>query len=105
MLQPGSGSFKDLVAGIERGIVLDTCSAFAPDPNLQGFVAAAEAGWLIEYGQVRRMVRAPLFKGYPAAFWSGCASVAKTVSAGPAVAEFVGYSLVPASGVKVGAEL
>lgn len=111
VLQPGSGSFKDLVAGIERGIVLDTCSAFAPDPNLQGFVAAAEAGWLIEYGQVRRMVRAPLFKGYPAAFWSGCDAVAgegERFQLG-LLADGIpaGYSLVPVRirGVKVGAEL
>ena len=89
----------------------DTCSAFAPDPNLQGFVAAAEAGWLIEYGQVRRMVRAPLFKGYPAAFWSGCDAVAgegERFQLGLLADGIpVGYSLVPVRirGVKVGAEL
>lgn len=111
VLQPGVGSLQDLVAGVERGILLDTVAAFAPGPELQDFAARAEAGWLIEKGQIRHMVKAPLYRGYSTAFWSGCDAVA-----GPQEQQYlgvqeegipVGYLVAPVRirGVKVGASL
>lgn len=77
VLKPGvGGSLSTLVRGIEKGILLDSFYAFAPGPNLQGFFAKAELGWLIEMGQVRHMVRSPLYKGYSSAFWGGCDAIA-----------------------------
>ncbi|MGI6365947.1 MAG: TldD/PmbA family protein [Bacillota bacterium] len=111
VLHPGAGSLQDLVAGVERGLLLDTVSAIAPGPQLQDFVARAEAGWLIEKGKLRQMVGAPIFRGYPTAFWSGCDAVA-----GSREQQYlgmleegipVGYLVAPVRirGVKVGASL
>lgn len=109
--KPGTGSLQDLISGVERGILIDTVSSFVPGPMLQDFVARAEAGWLIELGQVRHLVRSPLYRGYSTAFWSGCDAVA-----GPQEQQYlglldetvpVGYMMAPMRirGVKVGASL
>lgn len=111
VVKPGAGSLQQLISGVERGILIDTVSTFAPGPNLQDFVARAEAGWLIELGQIRHLVKAPTYRGYPIAFWSGCDAVA-----GPQEQQYVGlqegnipvgYIVAPMRirGVKVGASL
>lgn len=111
LLQPGSGSLQDLVKGIERGIILDTSRSFSFGPNLLGFIAQAEMGWMIEQGEITHMVRNPVYKGYSTAFWSGCDAVA-----GPEQQEVIGvmdngiaigHIVVPVRirGVKVGAWL
>ena len=76
VLQPGEGSLEDLVQGIERGLLLDTPRSFSIDPELHGFVAQAEMGWLVEDGKISGMVRHPIYSGYPTAFWSGCDAIA-----------------------------
>lgn len=111
IVKPGTGSLQDLISGVERGILIDTVSTFVTGPLLQDFVARAEVGWLIELGQVRHLVKSPLYRGYPAAFWSGCDAVA-----GPQEQQYlglldedipVGYMIAPMRirGVKVGASL
>lgn len=111
VIHPGSGSLQNLVEGIENGVLLDTVSTFAPGPGFQDFVAKAETGWLIELGQIRHLVKNPVYRGYPTAFWSGCDAVA-----GLQEQEYlgfmdggipVGYMVTPVRirGVRVGARL
>lgn len=108
VIKPGTCSLAELAGGIERGLLLDTPRAFGVSPDLRGFAAQAELGWLIEDGVITHMVKNPFYRGNSRAFWSGCDAAAAAahqknlglMDKGIAV----GHSIVPVRirGVRVG---
>jgi predicted Zn-dependent protease len=74
-LEPGSSSFDDLLAGIERGILMDTNRSWSIDDLRNKFQFGCEYGRLIEDGRLGAVVRNPGYRGVSANFWRNLARV------------------------------
>lgn len=77
ILQPGkNGDLEALIAGTDRGVLIDGPSNLSFDARGRTFVAACESAWLIEGGKRVRRLRNPSYRGSTEAFWGACDGVA-----------------------------
>ena len=69
-LEPGeAGTLDELIAGTERGLLIDTNRSWSIDDRRLHFQFEGEAGWEIEDGQLGRLVRNPGYAGMTPEFW------------------------------------
>ncbi len=68
-LEPGEGSLSDLIARVERGVLMDTNRSWSIDDSRNKFQFGCEWGRLIEDGELRGVVRNPGYRGISAEFW------------------------------------
>lgn len=68
-LEPGHASLSELIAGVERGVLMDTNRSWSIDDSRNKFQFGCELGRLIQDGQLRGLVRNPGYRGLSAAFW------------------------------------
>jgi TldD protein len=75
-LEPGdAGTLADLIAGTERGVLIDTNRSWSIDDRRLHFQFEGEAGWEIENGELGRMVRNPSYAGVTPEFWASCDAI------------------------------
>jgi predicted Zn-dependent protease len=74
-LEPGDASFADLVAGIERGVLMETNCSWSIDDSRNKFQFGCERGRVIENGQLTHVVKNPNYRGISASFWRNLARV------------------------------
>ncbi|HLL87365.1 MAG TPA: TldD/PmbA family protein [Thermoleophilaceae bacterium] len=71
-LAPGdAGSLDDLVAGTDRGVLMETNRSWSIDSRRLHFQFATEVAWEIVDGQRRRLLRDPSYAGTTPEFWAG----------------------------------
>ena len=72
-LEPGPGpdgeTLAQLVARVERGVLMDTNRSWSIDDSRNKFQFGCELGRLIEDGELRGLVRNPGYRGISAEFW------------------------------------
>lgn len=68
-LEPGTSSFDDMIAGIERGVYMQTNTSWSIDDSRNKFQFGCEWGQLIENGQLTTVVKNPNYRGVSATFW------------------------------------
>jgi TldD protein len=70
-LDPGhAGTLEDLIADTECGLLIDTNRSWSIDERRLQFRFEGEAGWEIEQGSRKRLVRNPSYAGTTPEFWS-----------------------------------
>jgi predicted Zn-dependent protease len=74
-LEPGDATFDELVAGIERGIMMETNSSWSIDDSRNKFQFGCERARLIENGKPGAVVKNPNYRGISAKFWRSLARV------------------------------
>jgi len=74
-LEPGDGSFDDLVADTEDGLYVETNNSWSIDDRRLNFQFACEIGWEIKNGKLGRMVKSPNYTGITPKFWNACDAV------------------------------
>ncbi|HXU66832.1 MAG TPA: TldD/PmbA family protein, partial [Casimicrobiaceae bacterium] len=74
-LEPGDATLDELVAGIERGVLLETNSSWSIDDSRNKFQFGCERGRLIEDGRIGAVVKNPNYRGISAVFWRSLARV------------------------------
>jgi TldD protein len=74
-LDPGSWSFKDLVADTDEGLYVETNNSWSIDDKRLNFQFGCEVGWEIRGGELGRMVKMPNYTGITPKFWAGCDAV------------------------------
>jgi TldD protein len=74
-LDPGAGSFDELIGGIDRGIYMDTNRSWSIDSSRLGFQFEAEAAWEIRDGRLGRLLRNPSYGGVTPEFWESLEAV------------------------------
>ncbi len=74
-LEPGTWAFDDLIADTERGLYIETNNSWSIDDKRLNFQFACEIGWLIENGELTRMVKSPNYTGITPEFWASCDAV------------------------------
>ena len=74
-IEPGETAFEDMIAGIERGVYLQTNKSWSIDDSRNKFQFGCELGHIIEDGELKGLVRNPNYRGISATFWRNLATV------------------------------
>ena len=74
-LEPGDKPFRELIAGIEVGILMDTNRSWSIDDSRNKFQFGCEYGQLIRNGEPAEVVRDPNYRGISATFWRNLSEV------------------------------
>ncbi len=74
-LAPGESSLAEMVAGTERGVLIDMNRTLSIDDVRMSFRFGAEVGWEIRDGKVGRMLRNCSYSGVTPRFWAGCDAI------------------------------
>ncbi len=75
-IDPGTdGTLDDIIATTERGIILDGDRSWSIGSNREQFHFGTEIGWLVEDGQVSRVVKNATYKGDTLRFWNALSAV------------------------------
>ena len=74
-LEPGDASLDDMIAGIERGVMMETNMSWSIDDSRNKFQFGCERGRLIERGRLGTVVKNPNYRGISAEFWRSLARV------------------------------
>ncbi len=66
---PDGENLADLIARVERGVLMDTNRSWSIDDSRNKFQFGCELGRLIEDGELKGLVRNPGYRGISAEFW------------------------------------
>jgi TldD protein len=69
------GSLDDIVKNTEKGIILDGDRSWSIGSNREQFHFGTEIGWLVEDGQVTKVVKNSTYKGDTVRFWNSLSAV------------------------------
>jgi predicted Zn-dependent protease len=79
-LEPGASKFEDLIAGVERGVYVETNFSWSIDDSRNKFQFGCEWGQLIEDGRLTKVVRNPNYRGISSGFWRSLKGVGDRTS-------------------------
>ena len=75
-IDPGSdGSLEQIIAGTEKGLVMDGARSWSIGSNREQFHFATEIAWLVEDGQKRQVVKNPTYLGKTLEFYNALSAV------------------------------
>ncbi|MFO1323165.1 MAG: TldD/PmbA family protein [Burkholderiales bacterium] len=74
-LEPGDASLADMVAGIDRGVLMETNCSWSIDDSRNKFQFGCERARVIENGRLKHVVKNPNYRGISASFWRSLARV------------------------------
>jgi len=75
-LEPGEGSFEDLLADVDDGIYLETNKSWSIDDKRLNFQFGTQIAWEIKKGRLGRMLRDATYTGITPEFWGALDAVA-----------------------------
>ena len=75
-LEPGSGSFEDLLADSDGALLFETNKSWSIDDLRLHFQFGCEIAWEIRGGRRVQMYRDPVYAGTTPKFWGGCDAIA-----------------------------
>ncbi|HEY7018660.1 MAG TPA: TldD/PmbA family protein [Gaiellaceae bacterium] len=75
-LEPGSGSFEELLDGVEEGVYLETNRSWSIDDKRLNFQFGTQIAWEIVNGRLGRMLRDASYTGVTPQFWATLDAVA-----------------------------
>jgi TldD protein len=75
-LEPGEGSFDDLLADVDDGIYLETNKSWSIDDKRLNFQFGTQIAWEIKKGTLGRMLRDATYTGITPEFWGSLDAVA-----------------------------
>lgn len=76
-LEPGTSSLEDMIASIERGVLMRTNVSWSIDDSRNKFQFGCEWGERIEGGRRRGVVKNPNYRGVSATFWRSLRAVGR----------------------------
>ncbi len=75
-LEPGSGSFEELLDGVDEGVYLETNKSWSIDDKRLNFQFGTQIAWEIRAGKLGRMLRDATYTGITPVFWGSLDAVA-----------------------------
>ena len=75
-LEPGEGSFEELLDGVDRGVYFETNKSWSIDDKRLNFQFGTQVAWEIKDGKLGRMLRDATYTGVTPVFWAGLEAVA-----------------------------
>ncbi|MGD8592513.1 MAG: TldD/PmbA family protein [Gammaproteobacteria bacterium] len=74
-VEPGTNSLRDLIGGIENGVLMDTNLSWSIDDSRNKFQFGCELGRVIKDGELQGVVKNSNYRGISATFWRNLAAV------------------------------
>jgi TldD protein len=74
-LEPGSASLEEILAGVKRGIWVDSNKSWSIDDLRLNFQFGCEVAYEIVDGRLGRMLKNPLYTGSTPKFWGACDAI------------------------------
>jgi predicted Zn-dependent protease len=74
-IEPGDATMEEMIAGIERGVLMETNCSWSIDDSRNKFQFGCERGRLIERGKLGAVVKNPNYRGISANFWRSLSRV------------------------------
>lgn len=74
-VEPGESSLRELIGGVERGVLMQTNRSWSIDDSRNKFQFGCEMGQLIENGELKNLVKNPNYRGISASFWRSLSGV------------------------------
>jgi len=68
-VEPGDATQDEMIAGIERGVVMETNCSWSIDDSRNKFQFGCERGRMIAHGKLGHVVKNPNYRGISANFW------------------------------------
>lgn len=68
-VEPGTATLEEMIAGIERGIAMETNCSWSIDDSRNKFQFGCERGRMIVNGKLGHVVKNPNYRGISANFW------------------------------------
>ena len=75
-LEPGEGTFEDLLADVDDGVYLETNKSWSIDDKRLNFQFGTQVAWEIKKGKLGRMLRDATYTGITPEFWGSLDAVA-----------------------------
>jgi TldD protein len=75
-LEPGAGSLEELIAGVEKGLFLETNKSWSIDDKRLNFQFGTQMAWEFTNGKLGRMFRDATYTGITPQFWGSLDAVA-----------------------------
>lgn len=74
-VEPGETSLEDMIAGVERGVYMQTNRSWSIDDSRNKFQFGCERAMQIEDGKLTRVLKNPNYRGISATFWRSLRAV------------------------------
>jgi predicted Zn-dependent protease len=74
-VEPGDTSLAELIARVERGVMMETNISWSIDDSRNKFQFGCEWGRVIRDGQLGEVVKNPNYRGISASFWRNLSGV------------------------------
>ncbi len=81
-VEAGKSALKDMIASIERGVVMESNRSWSIDDSRNKFQFGCEWGQLIENGKLTTVVKNPNYRGISASFWRNLSAVGNAGTVG-----------------------
>jgi TldD protein len=75
-LEPGSGTFEELIGEVDDGIYMETNKSWSIDDKRLNFQFGTQVAWEIKRGRLGLMLRDPTYTGITPQFWGSMDAVA-----------------------------
>jgi len=75
-LEPGAGTFDDLIGEVDDGVYLETNKSWSIDDKRLNFQFGTQIAWEIKRGRLGRMLRDATYTGITPSFWASLDAVA-----------------------------
>ncbi len=75
-LEPGDWSKDEIVEETDKGIIFDGIKSWSIDDKRLNFQFGTEAGYLVEDGEVKKLIKNPTYTGITHEFWNNCNAIA-----------------------------
>ncbi len=75
-LEPGDWSKEEIVEETDKGIIFDGIKSWSIDDKRLNFQFGTEAGYLVEDGEVKHLIKNPTYTGITYEFWRNCNAIA-----------------------------
>src|SRR6202522_3376529 len=74
-INPGRGSYEDLIADTDDAILMETNRSWSIDDRRYHFQFSTEIGWEVKGGKRGRMIKNPSYSGITTEFWNSCDAI------------------------------
>jgi len=74
-MEPGTSSLDELIAGVERGLFMETNTSWSIDDSRNKFQFGCELARTIEHGELGNLVKKPGYRGISSTFWRSLTGV------------------------------
>ncbi len=74
-LEPGDWNKQEIIEETDKGILFDGVKSWSIDDKRLNFQFGTEIGWLVEDGEIKKMIKNPTYTGITYDFWNKCDAI------------------------------